>query len=130
MTPSCCYVVNDIEAGKILSLKTWTTHVITSAIQNAYFGKHLYEINPGLVETLVRFDTLSWQVFYQYPPFLSRQMNKERKEIIDTLEIFFSKPTAQRSDQNWFIQTLENEYRSIGFSNREIATIMMFTLWG
>ena len=124
------FVLEATEKDLVVSLKGWTGDVIASAIQNAYFGGRLFDINPGLVNTLMKFDMLAWQVFYRYPPFLSRHMNCEREIIIQTLENYFQLPPEERPGEAWFIRTLEAEYRSIGFSDREIATVMMFTYWG
>ena len=124
------YVLNIKDDSVVVSLKDWTSTAVISAIQTAYFGNYLAAIDPSLVHTLIRFDMLAWQIFYQYPPFLSREMNRERDTIIRALTTYFEASPDQRPGEAWFTRSMEKEYRMLGFTDKEIATIMMFTYWG
>ena len=101
-----------------------------NAIQHAYFGEHLHSIDPNLVQTLMRFDELSWQVFFQVPAVLSQQMTREKYKIIATMKMYFQTPLEERQGQAWFTRTLEGTYRSLGFNDEEIASRVFFTYWG
>lgn len=57
-----------------VSLSKWCADVIINASQKAYFGDHLSEINPDLVQTFIEFDTRSWQLLYHFPRLISEGM--------------------------------------------------------
>lgn len=130
MGSHCSYVTPTSESSAVVSLKAWTAETVITAIQTAYFGGYLATIDPDLVQKLIRFDMLAWQIFYQYPSFLSREMNSLRADIIRALTIYFETPQERRPGAAWFVESMKHEYRTLGFTDTEIAVIMMFTYWG
>ena len=69
-------------------------------------------------------------MFNQFPSLLTREMDSEKENIGDSLRKYFEKPKDQRSGESWFVYVLENQYRSLGFSDAETAGLIMFTYWG
>lgn len=86
-------VVKETDSSCTISLKKWTAEVFVNAGQKAYFGEALSIINPSLPQTLIEFDDLSWQVFYQYSKCLRRRLNKIISEILDSLRRYLEMPT-------------------------------------
>ena len=124
------YVSQFIEGDVVISLKKLTAKIFIDAGQKAYFGNSLFKIDPSLPLTLIQLDELSWQLFYQYPSFLCHEMNAAKEKILVSLEKYFQLPIEERSDQAWFTQRLETEYRMRGLSDKDIAAQMIFVYWG
>ena len=124
------YWLKCIEGDVDISLKKFTAKMFIDAGQLAYFGRSLFDLDPSLPLTLMKLDDLSWQLFYQYPSFLCREMNAAKDKILLSLQKFFEMPIEKRSDQAWFTQKLEKEYRILGFNDKEIAAQMTFVYWG
>ena len=124
------FIINQTDSSYIVSLKTWTAEVIINAGQNAYFGEALSGVDPSLPQTLIEFDDLSWQVFYQYPRFFRARLNKLSEQILDSLRKYLEMPTGRRQGKAWFTQALEEEYRKVGLTNEDIASQMLFLYWG
>ena len=116
--------------GRTVSLQTWTMGIFINAGQKAYFGDALMGIDSGLPQALVMLDNLSWQIFYQYPRFLRRQVDQLSARIRKTLEIYFSIPPDQRRPNAWFTQALEEQYKKAGLNDQDIAAQMLFLYWG
>ena len=113
-----------------ISCKRWAVHTLIDAIQTAYFGEALSAMEPELVEALVGFDNYSWRMFNRYPKFMTREMDRNKSKIIETLEKYFDLPREQRTGQSWFMRTLEDQYRALNFSSYDMAKLVMFTYWG
>jgi hypothetical protein len=114
----------------LISLKKWTAEVFIQAGQDAYFGKRLLDIDPGLPQVLMRMDELSWQIFYRYPWFLRLELNRLTKRLRGSLERYFQLPTAERESPAWFTRSLEREYRRVELNEKDIAAQMLFLYWG
>ena len=114
----------------VVSCKRWSTETVICAIQSAYFGDRLSAINPELAQALVRFDSSTWRMFNHFPAFLTRKMDIEKARVVQSLREYFQTPPGKRPGKAWFVQTLEKQYRMLGFSDSEIASLVMFTYWG
>ena len=123
-------VAKDRDSSYVVSLQKWTAETFIKAGQQAYFGKALSIINPGLPQTLIEFDNMSWQVFYQYPKCLRRRLNRISGEILDSLKKYLEIPTEKRQGKAWFTIALEQKYREAGLTNEDIACQMLFLYWG
>ena len=113
-----------------LSLKKWCSEIVISAGQRAYFGDQLSEIDPHLTETFIEFDSRSWQLLYHFPRPISKQMHVAKDRLIDVLTAYFETPIEQRTSSSWSIQLFEKGMRDLGFTEREMATLMMLQYWG
>lgn len=113
-----------------LSMSTWTSDIFANAGQEAYFGKLLREIDPELTWVFLTFDSLTWQVLYQYPRILCGKMLGARNRLIDAMDKYFSRPQSERADVAWFTFTFEDEVRKLDVSNHDLAAMMMTIYWG
>ena len=113
-----------------LSLKKWCSEIVIGAGQRAYFGDQLSKIDPRLAETFVEFDSRSWQLLYHFPRLISKQMHVAKDRLIDVLTAYFETPMEQRTGASWSIQLFEKGMRDLGFTEREMATLMMLQYWG
>lgn len=123
------YVKRTQEDAVELSMNTWTSDIFANAGQEAYFGDLLREIDPDLTWTFLEFDSLTWQVLYQYPSFLCGKMLSARNKMIIALEKYFTRPQSERTDVCWFTPTFENEARKLDVNDRDLAAMMMTIYW-
>jgi len=130
-SPSAVPVSSEKNNGSVvLPLMEWCSDYFTRAGQNAYFGPVLGQIDPGLTKTFIVFDELSWQVLYQYPDFLAREMKVARNRMMQGLLKYLQTPQDERYGDAWFTKAMENEMRSLGISEEDIATMMVTIYWG
>ncbi|KAL1601380.1 hypothetical protein SLS60_006292 [Paraconiothyrium brasiliense] len=113
-----------------ISLKAWTQQIFIRAGQDAYFGPKLDELSPDLPLDLIRFDELSWQVFYHYPLALRKEGTSLANKIRTALKHYFELPKSQRLAKAWFVEALEDECRGVGLDTEEVASQMLFLYWG
>ena len=131
--PGLRLTVPPVEAAldrRTVSLRAWTTELFINAGQRAYFGDALAAIDPDLPVALVELDSLSWQVFYQYPRLLRPRIERLSARIRRSLEAYFELSRSQRPVQAWFTQALEQEYRQAGLDSKDIGAQMLFLYWG
>ena len=112
-----------------ISLKRCCANLVIGASQLAYFGERLSEIDPNLPQTFVEFDSRSWQLLYHFPRLISKGMYAAKDRIIDDLTAYFETP-GERTDAAWVTRLLETEMRALGFTTREMGTLMMLQYWG
>ncbi|KAL8869238.1 MAG: hypothetical protein Q9174_004421, partial [Haloplaca sp. 1 TL-2023] len=108
-----------------ISLSRFCADIIVNASLKAWFGDSLSKIDPNLAQTFVNFDTRSWQLFFRLPRFLSRKMHSARDQLTETFTSYFACPAESKADAAWITHVLEHEMRSLGFNEREMATLML-----
>lgn len=54
---------------------------------------------------------------------------QQRGKIIEALSKYYKLPKEDRSDESWFVRTLEAEQRQIGIGEEDIAAITMIVYW-
>lgn len=113
-----------------ISLKKLCSEIIINASQKVYFGNRLSEIDPNLAQTFIEFDTRSWQLLYHYPRLISEPMYAAKDRLINALTAYFETPAERKADATWATQLLEKEMRELGFTDREMGTLMMLQYWG
>ena len=124
------YVVSRPEnKDVVLSLSTWTSDFVVCAGQQAYFGETLRNIDPNFTWKFIEYDELAWQVLYQYPVFLSRQMHAARDHLTASIQKYFDTPPEDRAEGAWFVRAMEIEMRSLGMSSKELAPMMAVIYW-
>lgn len=117
------------EESITLSLWDWCNEVIIKGFISTYYGSSIFEINPNLLQAMMKWESTNWKLVYKLPGFMTRDMRTAKNEIIDTLCKYFETPQEQRPDALYFITVMENDMRIAGLSNREIAGIHMLHLW-
>lgn len=124
------YAINFTPTEVVLPLYIWTSDVIISAGQDAYFGPLLAEVAPHLTWDFLEFDDLTWQLLYQYPKFLAKKMYSARDRVVNGLEKYFTEVQKRRGVRSWFTPVMENEMRNLQFDTHEVAIMMMTIYWG
>lgn len=124
--PSNFLVAKDTNSTCIVSLQRWTAENFIKAGQQTYFGEALSIINPALPQILMEFDDMSWQVFYQYPKFMRRRLNKISGEILDALRRYVPRNiNRKKTRQN---ELLSRGARRLGHCEREMVLKFKFLL--
>lgn len=113
-----------------ISLWTMCSKLLVDSAQTIYFGSRLSIIDPGLAETFLHFDKVSWQLLFQMPHLLSRDMHHSKDRIVNAMDSYLRIPSEQRPGAAWEIGILEGEMRQLGLLNRDIAKMMMILYWG
>ena len=113
-----------------VSLRKWCAEAVINASQKAYFGDRLSKIDPNLAQTFIEFDTRSWQLLYHFPRLISEPMYAAKDRLVNALTTYFETPAEEKVDAAWVTQLLEKEMRDLGFTNREMGTLMMLQYWG
>ncbi|KAL7788825.1 cytochrome P450 [Trichoderma afarasin] len=125
----CPYALKSTDVDIVLPLMEWCSDFFTRAGQRAYFGDELDQIDATLAKEFVIYDELSWQVLYQYPDFLTREMKRSKDIIQRALKKYIQLPQSQRSGEAWFTKVMENEMRALDISEDDIATMFMAIYW-
>ncbi|KAI1807097.1 putative cytochrome p450 [Daldinia bambusicola] len=112
-------------------LGQWCSDISIRSGEAAYFGDVLSRINPNLADDFLAFDDLGWQVLYQYPSFLSREMNAARTKVQRTFKEYLEVPQGQRiaGGAIWLINAMEDEARALGVGNEDIAVLLFNIYW-
>lgn len=118
-----------ITVTKTLSLLGWCREVLLDSATKSFFGDRLLALEPDLFQTFCDFDDNSWKFTYKLPYFLSQDVHKAKKKIIDALTRYFELPIDKRLGSAWLIQTLEEEMRQLGIGSSDIASVIMMTFW-
>lgn len=127
---ACPYSISSTDTAITLPLMEWCSDGFTRAGQKAYFGDALARIDPTLTKTFIVFDELSWQVLYQYPDFLAREMKQARDTITRALLKYIQLPQSHRSGDAWFTKAMENEMRALNICEEDIARMLVTIYWG
>ena len=84
---------------------------------------------PGYPNHYIVFDEVIWKMLYQYPSSLCRDMTAPRDHMISSLKAYFQLPPSQRREQAaWLINEIEDEMKSLGADDENLA-IVVFHLY-
>lgn len=108
-----------------VSLYRWCANFFTRAGEYAYFGPVLARIDPDFADVFYAFDELSWQITYQIPKIFANRLVTAQTHLHQSLKKYFQTPSEQRTDQAWFTAAAEQELRSIGIGDDDIATLFL-----
>ena len=113
-----------------MSLKNMCSEAVTNASQKVYFGKRLFENDPNLAHSFIKFDFRSWQSLYHYPWLFSEPMYAAKDHLINALTACFETPAEGKADATWVTHLLEKEMMGLGLTEKEVETLMMLQYWG
>ncbi|KAI1159807.1 putative cytochrome P450 oxidoreductase [Nemania serpens] len=129
MAETCSYAIRKTSQSIVLPLTQWCSDYFVRGGQSAYFGPKLAEIDPSLTDAFIVFDELSYQVIYQYPPFLARKMLSARDRVLRGLKEYLELDHDHRSEEVWFVKAMEAEMRAIGMNQEDMAIATMTIYW-
>ena len=129
MTTERSYVLSAVDDAVDVSLLNWCGDILVDAGTRAYWGERLLQIEPNLLRYFFDYDDRAWMLLFQYPRILSKDMYAAKGKIINALSKYYKLPKEERSDESWFVRTLEAEQRQIGIGEDDIAAIIMIVYW-
>ena len=112
-----------------LSLIEWTSYVFIHSITEVYWGRKIFEADPGLLETYVTWERANWKYVFQIPRYFSRDMYLARDRLVDAFTAYFRLPQVERADVAWFIPVAEAEMRDIGLDHHDLGRAHMLQHW-
>lgn len=104
-----------------MSLYDFVSEILIRIGEESYFGKELHEVEPQMIDHFKVFDTLSWQVLYQYPSFLCGTMLNAKKKMQSAFERYFSMPIEARRNSAWMILQLEKDMKRLHVSLHDMS---------
>jgi hypothetical protein len=123
------YASQDPSGAISVPLVRWCSDYFAKAGQEAYFGPKLAEIDPSLTDDFLVFDELSYQIIYQYPHFLAREMRAARNRILQAFMEYIKLSPDERPNAAWFVGASESEMLALGLSPLDIAIAIMTIYW-
>lgn len=122
--------VSSTNTTKRVSFLGWCREVIINSATRSFFSDRLMQIDPHLIDSFSTFDADSWEAFFKYPRFLSRDMDAGKDRIQNALSRYFNLPKDERKGESWLISNLEAEVIKAGIDDvAEIASIAMPLYW-
>lgn len=125
----CSYVMRKSPESIELPLTQWCSDYLVRGGQDAYFGPRLAAIDGDLTDAFIVFDELSYQVIYQYPRLLAREMLAARDRLLTGLENYMRLSRKERTGDAWFIGAMEDELAAIGMNAKDMAIASMTIYW-
>lgn len=123
-------VLSSKEDLKVVSLHCWCRDVLIGAQSRAFFGNHLFRIEPNIISIFDQWDINSWMITYKYPAFAAKAAIQPRDKLITALTRYLDSPRDQRSGGVPFVNELEDEEKNAGLSHEDSARILVIILWG
>ncbi|KAK8043460.1 cytochrome p450, partial [Apiospora rasikravindrae] len=127
---SAKYAISVTDDTLQVPLMRWCSELMVQVSGIAYFGERLAEIGPHIPEAFLAFDNLGWQVLYQYPAFLTKELTRARRTVQKSLKDYFQTLQHQRTGAVWLINELENELRALEVCDDDIAALFFNVYWG
>jgi len=116
--------------GRILSLQRLCRYTMVEAATRSMFGGHLHQLEPKIVEYMLRYNDNAWMVFFQYPDFFGTSpISEPRRVLTEVLENFIQIPEAQRNEQAWSIKTITAWQEVMGIDLRARASVLLMIYW-
>lgn len=114
---------------KDVSLLIWCREVTVKAATMTYFDEALLQIEPNLSEVFSDFEEESIKFLATSPLDPLEFVSAAKWKGIRVFKAYFSLPKAQRLREARFVCDLETEYRSLGFNEEDLATMMWVAYW-
>jgi hypothetical protein len=118
----CSYATPQPDNSVSVPLLEWCSDVFTCAGQVAYFGTLLDEIDPLYTSKFVHWDDISYQLQFQYPKWLSREMHRGKAELVQGMVEYLDTPQSKRSGDAWFVKAIEDELRALKLTTEDMAS--------
>lgn len=99
------------------------------SVLTAVFGRVLYEIAPNLSAIFRKFDDNSWKMNYKLPRLVAPDVYDTKDEIRWVMLRYIRLQSESMSDAAWIIHALEDELRSAGFGEDDIASFFFGPFW-
>ncbi|KAF2971334.1 hypothetical protein GQX73_g2192 [Xylaria multiplex] len=114
---------------KRISLYSLCRFSMVDAATRSMFGRHLHDIEPDIVEYMLRFNDSAWMVFFQYPDFCGLPVTEPRRKIMEALKQFIKLPDSERSEQAWSIKNIIAAQEIVGIDLHARASVILMIFW-
>ncbi|KAF2445325.1 cytochrome P450 [Karstenula rhodostoma CBS 690.94] len=123
-------IVGNTEKGKLLSLQKLCRYTMVEATTQSLFGGHLHQLEPKIVDYMLRYNDNAWMVFFQYPDlFGTSPITEPRRMLTKVLEEFLQLPDEERNEQAWSIKTITAWQEVMGIDLRARASVLLMIYW-
>ncbi|ROT42880.1 putative cytochrome P450 oxidoreductase [Sodiomyces alkalinus F11] len=129
LNEGCHYALEKTAGSIVVPLTQWCSDYFVRGGQHAYFGPRLADIDTGLTDAFIVFDELSYQVIYQYPSFLAKEMRTSRDRILQGFRKYLQVPKEERVGDAWFVKAMEDELRAVGMNDEDMAIATLTIYW-
>ncbi|KAI1327855.1 cytochrome P450 [Xylariaceae sp. FL0255] len=102
---------------------------IIEAVTLAFFGPRIFEIEPSIVDCMLRFNENAWMVAFGYPRMLSTPINGVRRKVMDALIKYLHLPEDQRAQQAWSIKNILGCMEIVDCNDESRAYMLLMTYW-
>jgi len=129
LTENSPYVLESSSDSVKISLLEWTEQVFISTTTEIFWGKSIWNVAPGLIDSFLKWENTTWKYVFQLPRFLSNDMYTARDQLIDAFTTYYGQASGNRADANWYVNKAEAEYRDIAFNDHDLAKVNMLQHW-
>ncbi len=129
LTANSPYVLESSPESVKVFLLGWTEQVFISITTEIFWGKSIWKISPGLIDTFLKWENTTWKYVFQLPRFLSKDMYTARDQLIDAFTNYYGQANGNRADANWYVNKAEAEYRDLSFNDHDLAKVNMLQHW-
>jgi cholesterol 7alpha-monooxygenase len=115
-----------------VSLYSLVAGTMVTATLQALFGPYLHEVEPDIVDQVIKFNTHAWQLFYGLPDcFGYASVCEPRDRIKAAFRAFIDLPEEQRSEQCFAFKNLLKwmDVMEIGKESRVGLLFLFFFAW-
>ncbi|KAH9905725.1 cytochrome P450 [Xylariomycetidae sp. FL2044] len=113
-----------------ISLYSMCRFAIVDATTRSMFGSHLHELEPDIVDCMLRFNDYAWMVFFQYPDLLGGlPVTEPRRKIIEVMKKFIQLPKEKRHEQSWSIENIIEAQEIVGIDLEARASVILLIFW-
>lgn len=129
LTANSPHVLESSPESVKVFLLGWTEQVFISITTEIFWGKSIWKISPGLIDTFLKWENTTWKYVFQLPRFLSKDMYTARDQLIDAFTNYYGQANGNRADANWYVNKAEAEYRDLSFNDHDLAKVNMLQHW-
>ena len=116
--------------GKTVSLYEWCADVLGNATIQALYGNALLELEPRLLQYFYAFDSESWKLAFQLPPFLAKRMHDAKDSARAAYVSYFQLPQEKRPGTCHYLRGVEEKQRQSGMTDEDIGIAAQMFFWG
>jgi hypothetical protein len=114
------------QSGSVdVSLMPFVSDFMVDANQRMFFGDKLSEMEPNLVWMFLELDDRIWQLLLHLPAMLAHRCYAARDKMISSIAKYFDLPRESRPNASLWLQTMEANMKVMGFSSKEMATVIV-----
>jgi hypothetical protein len=114
----------------LYSLYTIIRNAMVEASAQSMFGPHLHEINPDVIEHMLRFNDNAWQVVMRYPDFLGRlPVSEPRKKMMAVMRGLVQRHSSEIPLANAFVRNVLDRMELTEITTHSRAAMMLMIFW-